>query len=76
MKDEAILTMTISPAMEKIMKETFDLEIEMLQGKSRLLKDGRIKYKIVITDKTKQEMVKQYLTMIFAKDALSNDSKN
>jgi hypothetical protein len=61
MKDTAKLTMTITPCMEKVMKETFNLEIEMLQGIKRNLKDGRIKYCIEIGDMQKAEMIKEFL---------------
>jgi hypothetical protein len=59
--EPAILTMTLTPYMEQVIKDTFNIEIEMLQGKRRNLKDGRVKYKIEIHDMQKAEMVKEFV---------------
>jgi hypothetical protein len=57
----ATINMTISPFMEKEFSGfPFFLEIEMLQGNRKQLKDGRVKYKIQITDPEKILMVKEF----------------
>jgi hypothetical protein len=60
--DPAELEMRITPEIENLMKgEPFFLEIEMLQGTRTELQDGRIEYKIQITDPAKKEMVVEFL---------------
>lgn len=48
--------------MEKMFKEApYFLEIEMMQGNRKMLKDGRIKYKIEIADPDKSELMKEFV---------------
>lgn len=60
--DYATLTMEITPEMEKQFKgEPFFLEIEMLQGDREELENGMIKYKCVINDHDKAELMKEFV---------------
>lgn len=62
-----IVTMQITAYMERLLKEyPFFLEIEMLQGKSKNLPDGRIEYSIKIYDKEKSEILKDFILMMFS----------
>ena len=72
-KDLAQIKMTITPNIEKMMKgEPFFLEIEMLQGSRKVLKDGRIKYRIEVADPHKQEIVKEFVLKMISKSHLQN----
>lgn len=48
---------TLTPAMEKNMREVFDLEIEMLQGERVPLEDGRTLFKFTAADLRKRHMI-------------------
>lgn len=70
------LTATVTPTIEKDMKEKFNLEIEMMQGKRKVLRNGMIKYKIKISDPQKIEMVVEFILRVMAKDFHKPESGN
>lgn len=64
--EHATLEMEITPCMEKLFVDTFNIEVEMIQGFIRVLPDGRKHYKISICQE-KAELVKKFVLMIFSK---------
>ncbi|MFL5786725.1 MAG: hypothetical protein ACJ748_01620 [Flavisolibacter sp.] len=64
--EPAILTMTITPMIEAILKKYAILEIEMLQGTREEQEDGRIYYKVEIHDPWKAEVFKNLLLQMIS----------
>jgi hypothetical protein len=60
------LTMELTDYMANLVKETFDLEIEMLQGTIEKLPDGRTKYVIEVGHE-KSELVLKFILMTISK---------
>lgn len=75
-KGPGVLTATVTPEIEEMMKDKLNLEIEMLQGTRKVLKSGMIKYKIEVTDDDKCQMIISFILRVIAKDAHSDESKN
>lgn len=73
MKKGATLKMTITPEMEKQFKGyPYFLEIEMMQGDRKVLKDGRIKYWIEIDDEEKADLMKEFVLKMISKSHITN----
>lgn len=69
------LKMTISKEIEDLFKkEPFFLEIEMLQGNRKVLKNGMIKYSITISDPDKQIVIREFVLKIISQS--HKQSKN
>lgn len=69
----AEVKMILTPIMEKWMQEIF--EIEMLQGERTPLPDGKVRYKIHLSEE-KAEVVRKALLEYIAKDLHSQNAKN
>lgn len=73
MKKGATLKMTITPEIEKQFKSyPYFLEIEMMQGDRKVLKDGRIKYRIEIDDEEKADLMKEFVLKMISKSHITN----
>lgn len=57
-KEPAYLEMTITKVMEVEFKKI--LEMEMLQGERKELRDGRVYYKVEIHDEFKAELMQEF----------------
>lgn len=75
MEDYGLLTMEITPDMERTVKEHFNLEIEMIQGCREELSGGKVRYTLKIYDDQKNEMVKEFILRVIAKDFHSKESQ-
>lgn len=69
--------MTLTPEAAGNLAELLDyLQIEILQGDVRKLKDGRTKYHLKIHDDQKAELIKEFLLRVMAKDYHKPESRN
>lgn len=71
-QEYGLLTMELTPEMEKVVKEQFNLEIEMMQGDKESLPGGMTKYTIKIYDDQKCEMVKEFVLKMISESHLKN----
>lgn len=63
----AFIELTVSDEMFKIIRETFNIEIEILKGFSERLEDGRMFYKFQVKDQQKGEMLKEFCLKLISK---------
>jgi hypothetical protein len=66
------LIMELTDTMVKVVKETFNIEIEMMQGTIEKLSDGRTRYTLQIDSEEKGEMIKQFILSVMFKDQSLN----
>lgn len=64
-EEPAIITMELTPDMEKLVKETFDIEVEMLSGTIEKLADGRTRFTIEVKH-PKSELILKFMLMIIS----------
>jgi hypothetical protein len=60
----AVFTATVPPQLIKTFRETFDLEVEMLQGKRLELPNGWVSIKLQVTDQAKIDRLKEFFLTI------------
>jgi hypothetical protein len=66
MQYEATVEMTLTPYMEKLLIESFGLEIEVMQGERVELADGRARITITVHDLTKGELLRAFVLRCIA----------
>lgn len=66
----SILVLILSERGAAIMKERFDLEIEILQGKTEEMGDGRTRY-ILTVQGEKAEEVREFISSLLFKNAIN-----
>jgi hypothetical protein len=65
-KDYGELNMEISSSMEKLFRETFNIEVEMLQGNREVTPNGMIKYELKIYDEQKSQLIKEFILQMIS----------
>lgn len=70
----AEVTMEVTPDMEQIMKEEFNLELELLQAERKPHPDGsgRSILKFMITDQDKAEMLRDFVLKVISQSHNKN----
>lgn len=72
----ATVTMELTPAMEEQMIDTFEIEVEIMQGSREEMPDGRSRIKIEVNGE-KEAMLKDYVLMLMKMDQMSiNQNQN
>lgn len=70
-KNKAEVEMTVSPYMEQLFKEGFNVEIEMMQGTRKELPNGQIHIKLELEGE-KMEMFHKFMLTFFVKEEQPN----